>query len=144
MMTPSLARHLVSGATPFYVGHTNWRVTYSFRKDTYTFEARSTCEIIGALSFPSVSVVQEAIKVLKYACVYDLPLEHPLACVFDYDFDSYEYNPNMDNYGILKDAYTDTYCLNISRGVVAVGALHFPKDIAKDYIRKLNSGAIIL
>lgn len=137
MLSPSEARSLVSGLQPFNPGQSNWRIAYNFRKDTYTPEARSSLEIVGALNFPSYAVAFAATMPLKHATVFD---EVPHTLIFGYDVDAYEYNPNVDNYSILRCAYTDVYTLNATRGVAVVGAYCFPKDVAIDIASKLNRG----
>lgn len=144
MMSPSIAHHLVSDVAPFALGNTNWRVVYSFRKESFSYEARSSIQIIGALNFATVTAVRKAITVLKHASSFEAVPAHPYVELFGYDFDAYGYVPNADNYSILRDAHTDTYCLNASRGLVAAGAMYFPKAEAIEIIRKLNQREIIL
>ena len=141
MLTPSEARSLVQYLQPFNPGQSNWRIAYNFRKDTYTPEARSSLEVVGALNFPTYAVALAATMPLKHATVFDSPLiEHP----FDYGVDSYEYNPNVDNYSILRCAYTNVYTLSVTRGVAVVGAYCFPKNVAIEIVSKLNRGVIVL
>ena len=138
------ARSLVSGLEPFNPMQPNWRIAYNARKGVFTPEARSSLEIIGALNFPSYTLALAATLPLKHSEVLGHTPDHPLKHLFDYDIDAYEYNPNVDNYSILRCYHTNTFQLNISRGIIPVGALHFPKDIATDYVHKLNNKEIIL
>lgn len=143
-MNPSAIRSLVSGLEPYNLGHSNWRIAYNFRKDSYTPEARSSLEIIGALNFPNYITAAAAITPIKHSYITETAIDHPLKRHFEYDVDCYEYNPNVDNYSILRCVHTDTFQLNVSRGVVPVGAFHFPKHLAVEYVSKLNNKEIIL
>jgi len=137
MMNPSLARSLVCDlAAPG-----DWRIAYNFRKQSFTPERRSTIKTVGALSFQSPQAAKAATLYLHHADAKHT--DHPLKHHFEYDVDSYEYNPDVDNYSIFVTE-GGKYKLNASRGIHIVGAFCFPKDRATEYVNKLNNREIIL
>ena len=144
MLSPSVARLLVSNLEPFNIHHNNWRLSYNHRNDAYTPESRSVVEIIGALNFATAQAALAAINSIESSQVSKTTVLHPLAQHFDYGIDAYEYDPDRENHCLVHLKHSDTFEVERSVGQQYVGAFYFPKEMAKLYALKLNNKEIVL